>query len=304
MIEVWKRRIFQIALAVVCAFSGRPLLAQSPFNYGANDSIYFVSRAMREATGSDEIVNVYFYEDGQTGGMWENCDINISGFDEDGFYHNWLPVTVDSATAFYLDSIVAFGIPLNGLRVNFNGNKMTSYGGQGYGSFDWTDYHWTSDTLALTVTYCVGHCGDQQPSFKKVQYHADGRPKCTIFYNYHGEDYWLNDSTTVAQFDEEMGRYKEDSIISTVAHVVYDENGLLLSAAGEEYPEVFFNVTPDFGQFSEVRFGSVPLAEWATKNLHMKPKLLLFEIYQNAVFSYVLDESTQRYYQGRMVVLD
>lgn len=280
------------------------LVAQSPFNYGTNDSIYFVSKAKRQSTGLQELTSVYVFPQGETGGMWENGDVNTILFDTSEVQFNWSTAYLSSGDTFNLDSVLASAQFVNGSLVNLNGDRLSTYGGYGYGSFDVSDYFWKNDTVALKITYCAGHCGEQRPSFSKVFYHKDGRPKCEVFYAHDESDYWIDDSTSLEQFDTEMERAAAFSFLPSSQCFRYTAQHLFAGIGEEEFPASFFEFSYEAGQFQQVLAGNETLENWAQQHLHMLPKLLLFEVYQNGVVAFLLNRETKKYFRGRIVVLN
>jgi hypothetical protein len=139
--------------------------AQSPFNYGQNEEVYFISASQRE----DWKINIVIAHDTE--------QLELFTFEEKKLAYQWFPSAYQGTPAAWLDSL---GEPLNGTDFEWNDNgKFTLITGWGYGSFDHYEFM-QRDGRCFVALDCVGHCGDHPTAYSEILFDEQGLPVADI----------------------------------------------------------------------------------------------------------------------------
>ncbi len=292
------------------------LFAQSPFNYGHNKKVYFISAEQRLQLGIDTIYEVSQSYDGDEGGMGQNWDVQLLTFDNSSITDGWYPISLDSTFQFSLDSIKTKLYFLNGSEYMLTNGQLTSYGGGGYGSFDWYDIFWPTDTASIVVKSCRGHCGDQPEQFSKNVFNKKGQLMYIVRYptpqsDYTDEVIYSDTEWTMAQYDRLLNSGITNEQVLDTTYYSYNKKGLLMKY-NDEYkidsaknPRKLFNGSGDwfFDKFHQCYVGNVEMEKYVKQHLSYLPELLLIEIYRYGVFSFTLNSKDQKYYRTLEIVL-
>ncbi len=162
-----------IAATVLLTLFAMPMQAQHPLNYGQSEQVYFISAEQRDDWGLNEILFFEQYTPGETGGMWENWTVSVIEITSSRYSNNWNVISDSSFTVFDYDSAVDKMHYINGYGAEFANGRLVRDGGEGYGTFDVTQYYSINDSLSLGVTTCAGHCGNLYSYFSSAKYHYD-----------------------------------------------------------------------------------------------------------------------------------
>jgi hypothetical protein len=288
-------------------------VAQSPFNYGHNREVFFISAELREELGIDEILTVDQLPEGDRGGMNENWDIWLISFDSTEISDEWYPTTLDTNFVFQMDSLRSHMHFLNGNRYEFSGDQVVSYGGGGYGSFDWREISHVSDTLSVVSKSCVGHCGDQPVRYSKNVYNRKGQ----LIYNVRYPDMLVeideeNAGKSIANLESAIRLENEERMKPDTLYYSYNRKGLLV-AIGENAIKrrnlVLEEIQKNSRQVVESEFlqcfiGDLEMEKFLMNKIGFTPKTLLIEIYRQGVFTFTLNPSMNKYYRGSDIILE
>lgn len=297
-------RKMRISLLLILLFCN-PLrvFAQSPFNYGQNRKVYFISAEMRNKLGIEHISSVQQLPEGQKGGMGENWSVNMISFDKDVVRCDWSPLSLDRNFRYNFDSLLN-SEPLNGVFYEFSEGQLIASGGTGYGSFINTEITRWSDSVSVAELSCAGHCGGSQPSeYKKMVYAESGRLLYSVTYPTPTRD----DEQPV---DEEFltSGIGPDRRPDTVFYK-YDAKGLYTGTNKDKESQADIKGLFHKGGFPNLKFnqcyvGKVKMETYFLEKLGYTPELVLIEIYRQGVFSFLLNPATRKYYETNSIELD
>jgi hypothetical protein len=284
------------------------IFGQSHFNYGQNKKVYFISTELCNKLDFKKVYTIDQYFENNTGGMGQNWDILVLSFDTNTVSDDWTPISLDSTFKFNFDSLTNDLQSLNGTRYDFTNRQLVSYGGGGYGTFDWKDITRFSDTISIVATSCVGHCGNQPVNYSKNVFNKQGRLLYTIFYPTPIDSADFNGETMTLK---EYERFLNSSVPDTL-HYKYDKKGLLLKVSKERYinnttevKRLFINVGDlSTSKFHQCYIGNVKMEKFIFKKLGFTPELILIEIYKYGVFSFTLNSTDKKYYRTKDIILE
>ncbi len=297
-------------------------LGQSPFNYGQNKKVYFISSELRNKLGIQTIYSIDQRPLNDLGGMWENWDVTVISFDSSIVSDDWSPISLDSTYKFNFDSLTDNLNFLNGTRYEFSSGQLISYGGGGYGSFDWKEITRFSDTVSIIATSCVGHCGDQPITYSKNVFNKQRQLLHTVFYPTPKPDNGIDTESDTKTFDDyvdtendtitfdDYERFfisliKDADYSADTLFYKYDSNGHLLSDSKEKIisNSLFtYSGNPPAFIFHQCYIGKIKMEKYLLQKIGYVPELVLFEIYNYGVFSFVLKD--KKYYPTRTVILE
>ena len=114
---------FYTVFFVLCLLNS--VFAQSPFSYGQNKDVYFISKALQNKLGLQTIYSVGQRHDNDAGGMGENWDVTLITFEANTISQDWYPITLDSTFKYNFDSLTNGMEVLNGTQYQFSNEKLT-----------------------------------------------------------------------------------------------------------------------------------------------------------------------------------
>jgi hypothetical protein len=249
----------------------------------------------------------------EEGGMGQNWDITLITFDTNSISDGWYPTSLDSSFSYHFDTIIANMLFLNGTRYSFSDGKLESYGGGGYGSFDWIDIIRFSDTIAILETSCVGHCGQQAVQYSKNVYNKKGQLIQVIRYPTPPEIDEMDDiEMTLEGYEKHINSNVSLENIPDTSYFQYDKNGLFISDGKELNLEntkeikLLFTDSNDlaFAGFHQIYIGTVEMEKYIAKALGYTPELILMEIDIQGVFSFTFNLSDQKYYRTNTLFIE
>lgn len=291
-------------------FTHQFAFGQSPFNYGQNKKIYFISSELRSQLGITTIYTIDHRQQNDLGGMGENWDVSVISFDSSIVTDDWSPISLDSTYKFNFDSLEDHLDFLNGTRYEFSSGELTAYGGGGYGSFDWKEISRFSDTVSIIATSCAGHCGDQPITYSKNVFNREGQLLFTVFYpSPKSEEAIDSESSYDVTFDESFfaSLIKDAERGADTLFYRYNSNGLLLNERkGKNITESLFNYpfNPPSFIFHQCYIGEGKMERYFSQKIGYTPQLVLIEIYKYGVFSFALNNKDKKYYPGQTRILE
>lgn len=289
-------------------------LKRTPFDYGQNRQVYFLSREKRKQVGLN---NIYIIEENlknDLGGMGELWDVSLITFDTSKVTDDWYPMrSLDENFKYNFDSIVSKMEFLNGTGYEFSNGSLINYGGGGYGSFEVKDID-RLDTVSYITTSCAGHCSTSYvESYSKNVFNQKGQLLYTVFYSKQSQ----SDSTKPELnciMDYELflkGNINENNYNDTTFYK-YDKEGRILKISKElsiknssDVEKLFGNPSDPSGyQFHQCYIGKTKMEKFIKQKLGYTPKLLLVEIYSHGVFSFTFNELDHKFYRTETIVLE
>lgn len=311
-------------------FSVNNIHAQSPFNYGQNKKVYFISDSLRRAFEIDSIVEIDQQPAKHTGGMEQYWDITIESFTDETIGYDWY-IIKDSNFVFNYDSILTKAILINGdyydiSSGNFNGNQ-----GGGQGSFANTTVDDRNDSFSLTETDISCHLCEQPPTeYAKNVFDNDGKliysvliPLDDSVYSEDGNslvpytDYlderYKNSGMTELQIDSIRRREGNRSIfVNDTIFYHYDQNGHYIGEGKQVYPypvdpKIFFGYYRPLKkqkEFHQYYIGKISMEKYLKTKLGYTPELVLFEFSRYGAISFCYDSKNKKYYQRREILLE
>ena len=287
------------------------LMAQSPFDYGQNQEVYFISSQQRQQMGIENIYTIELNDDKNTAAMWGNGSINVINFDSHTISDNWTPLELDTNLMSNLDSLFLNVRFLNGTRYEFDDSgQLISYGGGGYGSFDWKEITRFSDTLSIIETSCVGHCGHQPIKYSKNIFDNNGNVRKVIKYPVLDIDFVQEkeaEQNTLEDYEKHFNQLIADTETSPdTTYYMYNNRLLSMDNVQEETGKKIFsdenqNYSNDFYQ---CYVGNTEMESFFNEKIGFIPDLVLIEIYCQGVFSFRLNRHTKKYFLTETIILE
>lgn len=292
---------FLILLSLLSYFG---LRAQSPFDYGKNKQVYFMSDSARNAFGIREIVEITRYPVGETGGMRESWDIMTWRFEERNVTCGWSIVN-DTIDKFNYDTIINHNNWINGSSYSLLDGTLTEYGGGGYGTFEYTTFTERNDSCSLSHTELTGHCGSNcWTQQRKNVIDQRGRILYTVYFQpeYPSDE---NEGADTLQMQE------RDRAIDTVFYQ-YDAYGRLVATGkGNAMPAT--DVRYLFGyqgyidrkeQFHQYYIEGSTMEKYIRTRLGYIPQLLIVEISKYSAVGFIYNDANKKYYEYSTVDLE
>lgn len=298
---------------ILTLFILKSAFGQSPFDYGQNKNVYFISTELRNKLDIKTIYTIDQRHDNDLGGMGENWDVTLISFDTNSITADWYPISLDSTFKYNFDSLTTNMRFLNGTSYEFSNGQLISYGGGGYGSFEWKKITRFSDTVSIVATSCVGHCGDQPVNYSKNIFNKTGQLLYIISYPTPGENGEMNeDEMSLQEYEKFLNSNVNSENIPDTLQYQYDNKGLLLNTSEESRIEnknevrLLFTNSNDLAtsKFHQCYVGKIKMEKFILKKLGFTPDLILLEIYGQAVFSFTLNHSDKKYYRTNDIMLE
>lgn len=298
-------------LFLIVYFYAAIIYAQSPFDYGKNKQIYFLSGEERDSLGIEEITCVLQLPENDRGGMGENWDVTVVQFSPELITDDWYPISMPATFKYNFDSLTADMKFLNGSRYELSDGMVGSYGGGGYGSFDWKDIERYGDSISIIATSCVGHCGDQPVRFSKNVFNDAG----ILLYNVNyptteGSDMFPEEKLSLSAMNEIlMAGVNEENYPDTIFYN-YTKSGLFIKPEEkdiqmESIKSIFVSESHfNYKEFQQCYIGKIEMEKFISKKLRLLPELLLIEIYRYGVFSFALNPANKKYYRTGTLELE
>ncbi|MBK8874324.1 MAG: hypothetical protein IPN13_10530 [Bacteroidetes bacterium] len=287
------------------------IFAQSPFDYGRSKQIYFLSGEVRDSLEIEEITYVVQLPENDRGGMGENWDVTVIQFSPESITDDWYPISMPATFKYNFDSLTSDMKFLNGSRYELSEGIAGSYGGGGYGSFDWKDIERYGDSISIIATSCVGHCGDQPVRFSKNVFNDAGMLLYSVNYpTTEGSDMFPEEKLSLSAINEIlMEGVNEENHPDTISYN-YNKSGLFIKPEEkdiqyESIKSIFVSESHfNYKEFQQCYIGKIEMEKFILKKLGILPDLLLIEIYRYGVFSFALNPANKKYYRTSTLVLE
>ncbi len=300
-----------IAFFVILIFHTIINFAQSPFDYGKSKQIYFLSGEERDSLGIEEITCVLQLPENDRGGMGENWDVTVIQFSPELITDDWYPISMPATFKYNFDSLITDMKFLNGSRYELFEGIAGSYGGGGYGSFDWKDIERYGDSISIIATSCVGHCGDQPVRFSKNVFNDAGMLLYSVNYpTTEGSDLFPEEKLSLSAMNEIlMAGVNEENHPDTIFYN-YTKSGLFIKPEEKEIQiesikSIFVSESHfNYKEFQQCYIGKIEMEKVISKKLRLLPELLLIEIYRYGVFSFALNPANKKYYRTGTLELE
>ncbi|MBK7969797.1 MAG: hypothetical protein IPK08_13125 [Bacteroidetes bacterium] len=249
------------------------IFAQSPFDYGRSKQIYFLSGEVRDSLEIEEITYVVQLPENDRGGMGENWDVTVIQFSPESITDDWYPISMPATFKYNFDSLTSDMKFLNGSRYELIEGIAGSYGGGGYGSFDWKDIERYGDSISIIATSCVGHCGDQPVRFSKNVFNDAGMLLYSVNYpTTEGSDMFPEEKLSLSAINEIlMEGVNEENHPDTIFYN-YNKSGLFIKPEEkdiqyESIKSIFVSESHfNYKEFQQCYIGKIEMEKFISKN--------------------------------------
>jgi hypothetical protein len=290
-------------------FYSTPLMAQSPFDYGKSEKIYFISKEERLALEIEYIYEINQKQEGKEG-IKDNWEVTEFAFVNDVITVDWSPYTLPENYKFDYDNLTENLNVVNGSRYEFKEGKLVSHGGTGYGTFDWTEIDRISDSVSIGKKSCVGHCGSFLFTYSKNVYNDNQLLYSVIFPPSENEIETANDNSEITyndyqQFFSKLNAHHSNDTIT----YIYNRNGLFLYEKNKKErsnfktPLKFTDTFPDYN-FHQCYISGVKMEKYFKTKLGIIPQTILIEIYEQGIFSFSINPKDKKYYVTKTILLE
>ena len=143
------------------------IFGQSPFNYGQNEKVYFVSTDLRNKL---EIKTIYTAEKNfmkNNDGTGQNWNVTALSFDTNNVTDYMGAIALNSTFNFNCDSLTPYLHNGTGTRYELANGKLVNYGGGTTGNYYWTLITRFSDTVSIVASCANGAVFDAVVNYSK-----------------------------------------------------------------------------------------------------------------------------------------
>jgi hypothetical protein len=258
--------------------------AQSPFNYGKSRNLYFLSQHDIRRMG---IKHIYTITATPEEGSWEFFDINFT--DSTAFHNNWCKALDDNSRILPLDSLILSSESyINGYYYSFANGKITQVGMDGMGALCHWSYSFRKNH-SIATEWCKYQKGYRE---KKVVYFPNGL---------------VNYETCCRTIDTD-----EKVIPNSFQDTTYYSYDSVGRVVGYKKKKLKNNITPIFSQlvpkhvktYNQSYVNKTEFEKYFRQLLRYQPKIILFEIYRNAVVVFQFDPKRKKYIEMEDIQLE
>lgn len=290
---------------------------QSPFNYGQNKSIYFISTELRNKLDIKEINTIKQSDENENGEMRQKWSLSFIDFDtSDVSDSNWEVIRDSTFKDNYLEGLTTENdmFFMYERDYQFRDGQLEVFGVGSHSGGDRNYVTRLSDTISITATHCV-RCGDQPVIYSKNVFNKMGQLIYAIRYpapskNEEEPEVSLESLEECEKF---LNTYVTAENTPDTIQYRYDNKGLLFNIDEDntikninEAKTLFTNSTDlsIFSEFHQCYVGEIEMEKFFLNKIGYTPELLLIEIYRQAVYSFHLNQSDKKYYQAIEVMLE
>lgn len=253
--------------------------AQSPFDYGKTRNIYFLSR---RDIRKEQIAHIYTIEGDKQKGSWAFFDIGFNTYP--GFYNHLCQSRWDSSQLPSLDSLMAMADDyLVGTEYDFDGDKISARI-EGHSITEYTVHK--GFAISRTAERQM-----EQTSEALINYLPDGRVHAIICCQ------WLEDGGKIrcgAGVFRDTTYYRYDGQKRVTGYQII--RGHHPAKANPAFIPIFKALKRQHdAPYQQAYIGKVPFESFVDRLIGYRPKLLLLEIYKNAVLPFQYDSKRKRY---------
>ena len=274
------RRII-ITLLLLCILIGNSV-AQSPFDYGKTKNIYFIST---KEIQKHKIDHIYTITASPEYGKWDFFDIDFTDISH-RFYNKWCQGRDDSSNIPRLDSLILEaeegGNYVNASFYSFENNRIEQAGMAGMGALCYSNYTFYKGYSIADESCKYANKGTQ----KKIVYFPNGRVNYTV-------------CCKISDLENRIiGRRKD--VFKDTTYYSYNSKRKVLGYKNKKQLAKF---TPIFSKMVrqhtdiiiQTFINQTTFESYIDQMIGYRPKLLLFEIYQNAVLPFHYDSKQKKY---------
>lgn len=270
-----------------------------------SDSVVLISTEQRLALQWTEFVFVDQLPPNETGGMGENWEVSLGHWSKEEWRIDWTPLYLKDENDKSLDSLLSYAVVLNSeFYVVDSLNRLAVNAGEGYGTFDHTEYRYFGDSVVIAITDCVGHCSGSAPTkYERYTLNAQGRPLLKVSYPL---DYSYSDPFS----EQALSLHIADSILHVLANSEseradttifgYAFNAHSLACSWQELQDVGLYVQQALlvngNEEHQVYISNEPMETVITNRFGRCPRLLVFELYKNSAVYFWWNARNGKYY--------
>lgn len=286
----------------VCLFVYTETAGQSPFNYGQNREVYFISSAERKKLALNNIMEINRQEGLTWFRTWSFAPGEIAAttlVSEDSNYVKAdtvnLPATAEDGGDYYYYVLER--------------GALSEYGGSGMGVHYWHRLRRYEKTSLLETTL-VGGGSLPYLAYSRNVFGKDGRLMYSVAYpdikDTLAEMFLTDDTISLKWFDYHMKQVigSNDYIPDTIRYT-YNSSGCLTGVGTKKIdasrPRSFF--ADSSWSSKDLYAGNKSLETHIKRKLGYLPRLILVEIYQYGVMSFYLDAGN-KYRVGKPLILE
>ena len=263
--------------------------AQSPFDYGKTKDVYFIST---KDIQNHKIDHIYTLTAEPEYGKWDFFDIDFTKLPA-RFYNKWSEGKDDNSRVPSLDSLILETADnyANASYYSFKNNRIEEAGMTGMGALCGSDY-------TFYKGYSIAEEGckyGNETRQKKVVYFPNGRVNYTV-------------CCKTLDLDNKVVEKKKD-VFKDTTYYIYNTTGLVIGFKTKKLQAkvipVFSNLLQQHSEsYVETFINSTPFEQYIDQLIAYRPKLLLFEIYKNAVLPFKYDSISKRYVEMKDIHLE
>jgi len=290
---------------ISCVMTTPGSFAQSPFNYGQNKNVYFISNDERKKLQINSICEVY----------WQNEDFTYQ-FKTWKFRTNEISATdlvleTNQKVKFNFDSMLAAADESRDyFHYVLKNGKLSEYGSSGRGVHDWNNVKRYED-VSIVGTTTGGGGSPLHLRYTKNIFSKTGRLQYSIHYpevNDTLADIFLTDDTiSLKWFNYHIKRVMSEEYIPDTIHYQYNSHGQLTSINKEKIdinnPVSFFRRPLSDIETQYVYIGKRKMDDYLKEKIGYLPRVILLAVYRYGVMSFFLDTKNE-YHKGRSVILE
>ena len=274
-------------ICLLCSILSIHSIAQSPFNYGKNKNIYFFSR---NDVFKYQVHHIYTIAATPEDHSWVFFDIDFTVLPNQ-FLNKFSDARDDGSNPPSLDSLLLDTVNyVNAGFYSFLNNKIEQQGMNGMGALCYSEY-----TFHKGYSIAKEACKYQtSTSKKKIVYYPNG----LVHYK-----------TCCEVSDVESKAAPASDKYNDTTYYVYDNQK---KVTGYKKHKRQSTITPIFSHLKRQHFethldvyiNKIPFEQFIDQTIGYRPKLILFEIYSNAVLPFQYDSKTRKYIEMEDIHLE
>jgi hypothetical protein len=280
---------------IICLLLSVSSKCQHPFNYGKTKNIYFFSKADIKRLGIKNIYTRIFRT--EPGGMHEMVDLLDDDFSGENSVRGGWFIYDGQKKKPSLQFLIDSSDFVNGTFYEFDeSGKISTAGMEGYGSLCATEYqHEKKYTLA--DQYCKQNA---ITTGSKIFYWPNGLVKYSVCCK--------NDTLDHDRFagDSIVTELKSLPDYSDTTRYVYNSKWQITGTVSKHKPSTsIFQLVSGYASGEYQSFiNKTAFESFVDKKIGYRPRLVLFEIYRHAVFTFQYDEKTKKYVRYEEISLE
>lgn len=270
--------------------------AQSVFDYGQSEEVYFLSAKERDSLGIYQILELS--ESKSSGGMNETWDLLVFDFApaEYGFKIDWY-IHLDTMGIDTFDQVES-----NGNFLNWEEGRITASGAYGYGTLGETFFYSKGECLEGVTTYIRN---TEMFSGSKT-YYQKGLPMKTVYFDGDSLSYFDVEHKLNRVLDS-LAQFPCDSIIR-----FYDKENRFFNSINNKtntkLSHYFYQEksTSNLGgnPYYQVLIEDMEMRDFIQNKLGYTPEVLIFEVYRYAALVFKIDQIHNKYYYDSFLSLE